>query len=88
MDMAEQEVGYVSNYYKNISVAAVEITNGTVTVGETLHFLGKTTDFETAVESIQIDHESITEAKKGNSIGLKVPARVRKHDKVYKKISS
>ena len=84
--MAEQEIGYVSNFYKNISVAAVEITNGTVSVGDTLHFLGRTTDFESAVDSMQIDHNSVTEAKTGDSIGLKVSARVRKHDKVYKAI--
>ena len=82
--MPEQQIGYVSNFYKNISVAAVEITNGSVSVGDTLHFLGKTTNFETAVDSMQVDHESRTEAKKGDSIGLKVPDRVRKHDKVYK----
>lgn len=85
--MTEQQIGYVSNFYKNISVAAVEISNGSMSVGDTLHFLGKTTDFETAVESLQIDHNSVTEAKKGDSIGLKVPDRVRKHDKVYKVVS-
>jgi len=82
--MVENEIGYVSNYYKNISVAAVEITNGSVSVGDTLHFLGRTTDFELTVDSLQIDHESVTEAKKGDGIGLKIPAKVRKKDKVYK----
>jgi len=82
--MEKQEIGYVSNYYKNISVAAVEITNGSVSVGDTLHFLGRTTDFELTVDSLQIEHESVTEAKKGDGIGLKIPAKVRKKDKVYK----
>ena len=82
--MTEQEIGYVSNYYKNISVAAVEITNGSLSVGDTLHFHGHTTDFESPVDSMQIEHESITEAKQGDSIGLQVPGKVRKHDKVYK----
>jgi len=85
--MLEEEIGYVSNYFKNISVAAVEITNGSVSVGNKLHFRGHTTDFEVAVESMQIDQKSVTEAKKGDSIGLKVSAKVRKHDKVYKVIS-
>ncbi len=82
--MDEQEIGYVSNYYKNISVAAIEITNGTVSVGDTLHFLGHTTDFESTVDSMQIDNESVTEAKAGDSIGLQISAKVRKKDKVYK----
>ena len=84
--MLEEEIGYVSNYYKNISVAAVEISNGTVSAGDTLHFRGHTTDFQVAVDSMQIDHASVTEARKGDSIGLKVSAKVRKHDKVYKVI--
>ena len=82
--MDEQEIGYVSNYYKNISVAAVEITNGSVSTGDTLHFLGNTTDFELTVDSMQIEHEPVTGAKKGDGIGLQVPAKVRKKDKVYK----
>jgi translation elongation factor EF-1alpha len=82
--MEKKEIGYVSNYYSKISVAAVEITNGTVSVGDALRFLGNTTDHEITVDSMQIDHVSVTEAKKGDSIGLKVSARVRRGDKVYK----
>lgn len=82
--MQEQQIGYVSNYYKNLSVAAVEITNGSVAVGDTLHFRGHTTDCELPIDSIQIEHTSVTQAGKGDSIGVKVPDRVRRHDKVYK----
>ncbi len=42
--MKEKEIGFVSNYFSKLSVAAVEITDGTVSVGDTLHFLGNTTD--------------------------------------------
>jgi len=82
--MEEKEIGFVSNYFSNISVVAVEITDGTVSVGDTLHFSGNTTDYESTVESMQIEHESVTEAKQGDSVGLKVSERVRKGDKVYK----
>ena len=84
--MLEEEIGYVSNYFKNISVAAVEITNGSISVGDKLHFRGHSTDFEVPIDSMQVDHKSVTEAKRGDSIGLKVSAKVRKHDKVYKVI--
>jgi translation elongation factor EF-1alpha len=80
----EEEIGFVSNYFGRISVAAVEITHGTVSVGETLHFKGHSTDFESRVDSMQIDHESAPAAKKGDSIGIKVSEKVRKKDKVYK----
>ncbi len=82
--MEEKEIGYVSNYFKKLSVASVEITSGGVSVGDTLHFKGHTTDFELVVSSMQIEHESVTEVKQGDSIGLKVSEKVRKGDKVYK----
>jgi len=82
--MEEKEIGYVSNYFSKISVAAVEITAGTLSVGDTLHFKGHTTDFQTKIQSMQIEHQSVSEAKKGDSIGLKISEKVRKEDKGYK----
>ncbi|HEA65434.1 MAG TPA: translation elongation factor-like protein [Desulfobacterales bacterium] len=82
--MEEKKIGFVSNYFSKISVAAVEITEGTVSVGDTLRFFGHTTDFESIVHSMQIEHKSLTDAKKGDSVGVKVPEKVREGDKVYK----
>jgi len=82
--MKEKEIGFVSNYFSKISVAAVEITDGTISEGDNLHFLGKTTNFESTVDSMQIEHKSVIEAKKGDSVGLKVAERVREGDRVYK----
>lgn len=81
--MEEKKVGFVSNYFGKISVAAVEITDGTISVGDTLHFLGHTTDCESRVGSMQIEHKSVSEAKKGDSVGIKVSEKVRENDKVY-----
>ncbi len=85
--MEEEKVGFISNYFSKISVAAVEITDGTLSVGDTLHFLGHTTDFESRVHSMQIEHKSVTEANKGGSVGVKVSEKVRRGDKVYKIIA-
>ncbi len=82
--MKEKEIGFVSNYFSKISVAAVEITDGTISEGDKLHFLGKTTNYESTVDSMQIEHKSVIEAKKGDGVGLKVAERVRKGDRVYK----
>ena len=82
--MKEGKIGFVSNYFSKISVAAVEITDGIVSVGDTLHFLGHTTDIESTVHSMQIEHKFVTEAKKGDGVGVKVPEKVREGDKVYK----
>jgi putative protease len=85
--MEEEKIGFVSNYFSKISVAALEITDQTVSVGDTLHFLGYTTDFESTVHSMQIEHKSVTVAKKGDSVGVKVPEKVREGDKVYKVVA-
>ena len=85
--MKEEKIGFVSNYFSKISVAAVELTDGTVSVGDNLHFLGHTTDLEATVHSMQIEHKSVREAKKGDSVGIKVPEKVREGDKVYKIVS-
>jgi len=36
------------------------------------------------VESMQIDNASVASAKQGDSVGIKVPDRVRQGDTVYK----
>ena len=48
-------------------------------------FRGFTTDLEQKVDSMQIEHDSVQEAKAGDQIGVKVPGKVRKNDRVYKK---
>ena len=82
--MAEEKIGFVSNYFGKISVAAVEITNGAIAVGDRLHFLGHTTDFESTIHSMQVEHKAVTGAKKGDSVGIHVVEKVREGDKVYK----
>lgn len=84
--MEEKEIGVVSDYFAKIGVVAVEITQGELSIGDTIHFSGHTTDFTQVVESMQIEHEQVEKAKAGDSIGIRVKERVRKHDKVYKVI--
>ena len=85
--MKEEKIGFVSNYYGKISVAAVEMTDGTVSLGDTLHFLGHTTNFESKVDSMQIQHKSVTEAKKGDSVGVEISEKARAGDKVFKLVA-
>ena len=82
--MKEQEIGYVSKYFGQIKVAAIEITAGKLSIGETIHIKGHTTDMNMDIGSIQIEHESVDSANKGDSIGLKVSGKARRKDKVFK----
>ena len=81
--MPEEEVGKISDYFAKIGVAAIELT-GSLSVGDTIHIKGHTTDFEQKVDSMQIEHQSVEKANPGDSIGIKVKDRVRGHDVVYK----
>lgn len=78
-----KQIGKISHYYTNIGVAVVELRD-TLKVGDKVRIKGATTDFEQAIDSMQIEHDKIDEAKKGQSIGLKVKDHVRQHDVVYK----
>jgi len=82
--MKEQEIGYVSKFFGQISVAAIEITAGKLNIGDTIHIKGHTTDFNAEIESMQVDHEPMDSVKKGDNIGVKVANKTRRHDKVFK----
>jgi putative protease len=78
-----KEVGKVTHYYTHLSVAVVELT-GTLKVGDKIKVKGATSNFTQTVDSMQIEADKIQEAKKGQSIGLKVKEHARQHDIVYK----
>jgi len=82
--MPETEVALVKHYFDKAGVAAIEMTTGTLSVGDTIHITGHTTDVTAAIDSMQIEHEAVTTVKKGDMAGIKVPDRVREHDKVFK----
>ena len=79
------EVGRVTHFFSKISVAVIEL-KAPLAVGDTIAIKGPTTDFEQAVESMQIEHQNVQKATAGQSIGLKVTQHVRETDIVYKKL--
>ena len=81
--MAEEVIGTVSDFFAHPVVAAIELT-APLKVGDKIRIKGHTTDLELTVQSMQIEHENVNEAKAGDSIGVKVSEHVRKHDTVYK----
>lgn len=86
--MAEQEgklIGQVIHYFSNIGVAVIKLSDSLVK-GDTIRIVGgEETDFEQSVESMEIEHEKIDKAKKGDEVGLKIKEKVREGYKVYKK---
>ena len=82
--MAEEQVAVIVKFFAKPSVAALEVTNGTITKGDLLKYKGHTTDFTEEISSMEIDNESVDEVKAGDLVGVKVKERVREGDKVYK----
>ena len=78
-----KEVGAVEHYFSNISVAVIKLT-GTLKIGDKIRIKGATSDFTQNVDSMQVNHKEIEEAKPGDDIGMKVAEHAREHDKVYK----
>jgi putative protease len=77
-------VGVVTHYFGHLSVAAVRLESGTLRVGDTIRILGHTSDFRLRVDSMQVEHQSVSEASAGQEIGLRVTEHAREHDLVYK----
>ncbi len=82
--MAEEKlIGKITHYFNGIGVGIIELTDG-FRVGEKIHIKGSVTDFEQVVNSMQVEHKDISEAKPGDAIGVKVEQKVREGDLVYK----
>lgn len=81
--MAEVEVGTVCDFFARPVVAGVELT-APLKVGDKIHISGHTTNIQMTVDSMQIDNVTVEEANAGQSVGLKLPDRVRCGDVVYK----
>jgi len=82
----EEEIGKITHYFSHLDVGIIQVTHGTIKVGDKIHFKGHTTDFFQTVESLQKEHAAVSQAEKGESVGLKVKDHVREHDLVFKVI--
>ena len=69
-------VGKVTHFYDKLGVAIVELAAG-LEVGDKIKFEGHGSDFEQTVSSMQVDHEEVKQAKKGDIVGLQATGKVR-----------
>jgi translation elongation factor EF-1alpha len=81
--MSEELIGKISDFFARPVVAAIELT-AALELGDKIHIKGHTTDLVVNVDSMQIDNAPVEEATAGDSVGIKVPERVRSGDTVYK----
>ena len=77
-------IGEVVHYFSNIGVAVIKLS-AKLSVGDNIRIIGgEETDFDQAVDSLEVDRKMIEKAKKGDEVGMKVSEKVRDGYKVYK----
>jgi len=81
--LSEREVGVVTHYWNHLGVAGVHLTDP-IDVGDRIHVLGHTSDFEQEVGSMQIEHHEVRHANTGDDVGIRMADHVREHDVVYR----
>lgn len=82
--MAETEVGVVNKYFDKIGVGMIQVTQGEISVGDTIHIKGNSTDLTATVSSIQVQRQPTQTATPGQEAGVKLDSKVRPNDKVFK----
>jgi len=82
--MERQKVGEVFHYFGKIGVAAIRLTDGALAIGDTIQIQGPSTNLTEVIESLQMEHATVTRAEKGQEVGVKVTDRAREKDLVYK----
>ena len=81
--MAEKQIGEITNYFKNVSAAAIKLT-APLKAGDKIKIKGGEKEIELTVDSMQIDRKDVKSAKKGDEIGVLVSDAVHKGYKVFK----
>ncbi len=82
--MPETKVGIITHYFGKLGVAVVKATEGPISVGDTIHIKGHTSDCTQVIESLEIEHHSVPRIEVGQDAGMKVRCHAHEHDDVFK----
>lgn len=74
--MADQEIGKVIHYFDKAMVAVIRLS-GELKLGEVIKISRGDNNFEMKVESMQIEHQPITEGKASDEVAIKVPSATK-----------
>lgn len=81
--MADTKVALVTHYYDKIGVAVFQVL-APIKIGDKIKIKGGDSEFEQMVTSMQVEHQNIQKAKKGDNIGIKVDQSVKEGNEVYR----
>ena len=81
--MNEVQIGKVTHYFNNISVAVLEL-EAELNLGDVVHIVGRITDFVMRVGSMEIDHQKVQSVSPGQDVALQVDEYVRAGDAIFR----
>ncbi len=81
--MTEKHIGTIEHYYPRAKAAVVDLEDAGMAVGDRIHIVGHGTDLVETVQSLQMDHNPVDKAAKGQHVGLHVDAPVHEKASVY-----
>lgn len=76
------KVGTVTHYYDKLGVAIVKPTKA-IKVGDRVRFGSEEEGFIQTVESMELNHEKVSQAKRGDEVGIKVDQKAKEGTVVY-----
>lgn len=79
----EKEIGTVTHFYDKIGVMVVKLTDK-VAVGDAIKIKRGNEEIEETIESMQVEHENIEKAKKGDEIAIKISGKTKEGAVVYR----
>ena len=81
--MDKKEIGRITHYFPKIGVAVV-VLGADLNKGDLVTIGGKSEPFDQTIQSIQIENQEISMAKKGQMVGLKVEKPVHEGDIIWR----
>ncbi len=78
----EKRIGKVTHYFDRIGVAVLELEDG-LKIGDMIHIMGRRTDLEQRVKSMEIEHQKMQAVGAGADVALKVDDVVHEGDELY-----
>ena len=80
----KKRIGTVVHYWTKIGVAAIKLY-APIHSGDDLLIVGSTTYQETKADHLEIEHQKVTVAEKGQLVAIKTPL-CRVNDEVYQRV--
>jgi putative protease len=81
----KEYVGKITNYFRKLKVAEIQIESGFLEPGDAIYIQGPTTgSFELTIPEIRVDLKKVNKTIKGEQCSIPVDIFLRRADKIYK----